>query len=407
VEIVEGLLREEPEHPYHWYAYGTLMQALGRTEESVHAFRTSLEFSPSTGRVWWALADLKTGCFTDTDVAAMRGLLADASLSPSSRMYLYYALGHALELTGDFGGSFAAYQQGARLFRGFHLMRHDSYNEDVHVEHLRQVKRIFAARTLATNLAPARFSSIATPIFIVGLPRAGSTLVEQILGSHSLVEATRELPIMSHMTHDLMRSRIPATPSAYPDCVRDMDAAQLAALGERYLAESPPFRKTDRPYFTDKSPWNWMEAGLIRLILPHAKIIDIRREPMAACFANFKQVLTDGADFSNDLRDVGRYYVEYAAIMEHWETVMPGRIHFVQYERLVEDTENEIRRMLDYCGLPFEEGCLRFWETDRVVSTPSASQVRRPIYRQALEQWRNFEPWLGPLKAALSEPARV
>ncbi|HTT82919.1 MAG TPA: sulfotransferase [Rhizomicrobium sp.] len=405
--ITEGLLREEPRHPYHWYANGMVLQALGRADESARAFRTCLELSPTTGRVWWALADMKTGCLTETDVAAMRASLADASLPPSSRMYIHYALGHALELAGDYSASFAAYQQGARLFRGFFLKRGQSYDEDAHIEHLRRVKAVFTARTLAARSLPSRVSSAVTPIFIVGLPRAGSTLVEQILASHSLVEATRELPAMSHMTHDLEKSRILVTPSAYPDCVRDMGPAQLAALGERYLEESRPYRKTDRSYFTDKSPWNWMEAGLIRLILPHAKIIDVRREPMAACFANFKQVFTEGADFSNDLHDVGRYYVEYAALMEHWRSAMPGYIHFMAYERLVDDTENEIRRMLNFCGLPFEEDCLRFWQSKRAVATPSAGQVRRPIYRQALEQWRNFEPWLGPLKAALAEPSRV
>jgi len=189
--------------------------------------------------------------------------------------------------------------------------------------------------------------------------------------------------------------------------VRELTGPQLSELGARYLEEAKVYRKTDRPFFVDKRPWNWLDVGLIHLILPHAKIIDIRREPMAACFGNFKHVLIDGGDFSFDLHDVGRYYVEYAALMEHWQSVMPGVIHSVKYERLVEDTENEIRRMLEYCGLPFEEGCLRFWQTRRAVSTPSAEQVRRPIYRDALEQWRNFEAWLGPLKEALSEPARA
>jgi hypothetical protein len=181
----------------------------------------------------------------------------------------------------------------------------------------------------------------------------------------------------------------------------------LAALGARYIERARDYRKTDRPYFVDKRPWNWLDAGLIHLILPHAKIIDIRREPMASCFAMFKQVLPDGADFSCDLRDLGRYYTEYTSLMNYYADAMPGRIHFVQYERLVEDTESEIRRMLDYCGLPFEESCLRFWETNRAISTPSAEQVRRPIYRDALQQWRNFEPWLTPLKEALSQPARA
>ena len=195
--------------------------------------------------------------------------------------------------------------------------------------------------------------------------------------------------------------------SAYPDNVPALSRDQLAALGARYLDESRDYRKMARPWFIDKRPWNWLEVGLIHLILPHAKIIDVRREPMAACFAMFKQLLPDDARFSYDLDELGRYYNNYVSMMQHWQTVLPGRVHFMQYERLVDDTENEIRRMLDYCGLSFEGNCLRFWETARAVATPSAEQVRRPIFRDALEQWRNFEPWLAPLKAALSQPAVI
>jgi hypothetical protein len=183
--------------------------------------------------------------------------------------------------------------------------------------------------------------------------------------------------------------------------VLDLAQEQLEALGARYIDGAAIYRSTDRPYFTDKRPWNWLDAGFIHLILPHAKIIDVRRAPMAACFAMFKQVLPADAAFSYDLNELGRYYNDYVDLMHHWQAAMPGKIHFLQYERLVEDTDAEIRRLLDYCGLPFEESCLRFWETSRAVSTPSAEQVRRPIFRDALLQWRNFEPFLGPLKTAL------
>jgi len=196
------------------------------------------------------------------------------------------------------------------------------------------------------------------------------------------------------------------TLNAYPDRLLEMTPAQLAALGERYLEEASVYRKTDRPYFVDKRPWNWLEIGMIHLILPHARIIDVRREAMSACFAMFKQVLIDGSDFTYDLHDLGRYFTEYVSLMDHYQAELPGRIHFLQYECLVEDTEGEVRRLLDHCGLPFEPSCLRFWETERAVSTPSAEQVRTPIFRSAMEQWRNYEPWLGPLKAALAMPAR-
>jgi hypothetical protein len=240
---------------------------------------------------------------------------------------------------------------------------------------------------------------------VVGMPRAGSTLVEHILASHSQVEATLELPVMGELTHTLKLSRAMVEPIAYPQCVPGLTDRQLASLGARYMNGTRIYRMLNRPYFVDKRPWNWMDAGLIHLILPHAKIIDVRREPMAACFAMFKQLLPDDAGFSYDLGELGRYYTLYVSMMAHYRAVMPGRIHFLSYERLVEDTETEIRALLEYCGLPFEEGCLRFWETERAVATPSAEQVRRPIFKDALAQWRNFEPWLGPLAAALATPA--
>jgi hypothetical protein len=264
------------------------------------------------------------------------------------------------------------------------------------------VKTVFNRENLETRLvqAPAT-ANCDTPIFIVGLPRAGSTLTEQILASHSQVEGTRELPLIGDITRELALSRLLVVPNAYPDCLLDLTQDQLAALGARYIERARDFRKTGRPYFVDKRPWNWLEVGLIHLMLPQAKIIDIRREPMAACFGMFKQPI---AGFCHDLEGLGRYYNRYVDLMEYWQAALPGRVHFVRYERLVEDTETEIRRMLDYCGLLFEENCLRFWETDRIVSTPSAGQVRRPIYRDALEQWRKFEPWLEPLKKGLAAP---
>jgi hypothetical protein len=359
------------------------------------------------GEAWWGLADLKRSIFSDADVATMRAQVTDGRLDPGSRMYIYYALGYALERSADFAGSFKAYQQGARLCRGVYLSRGEAYREDVHVECLRRIKRVYSSPNMAKRIAPLASSTAITPIFVVGMPRAGSTLTEQFLASHSLVEGTRELPLIGNITKDLSLSRLMVTPNAYPDCVLEMESTNLREIGERYLKEARDYRKTDRPYFIDKRPWNWMEVGLIHLILPHAKIIDIRREPMAACLGMYKQILRDGSDFTNDLHDLGRYYMEYVDLMAFWQTALPGQIHFLRYESLVDDTENEVRRLLDYCELPFEEGCLRFWETERPITTPSAEQVRRPIYRDALEHWRNFNPWLGPLKEALSARARA
>ncbi len=403
--FTEEWLREEPAHPRFWMGYGQLLRSVGRRDESVAAFRAALERAPAMGEAYWGLADLKSGLLSDSDIVAMRAGLADHSLDPTSRMNMCYALGRALEEKRDFAGSFKAYESGARLFRGHFLARGEAYSENDFVGRLRALKRVYTKQMLDERVSAP--SKEATPIFIVGMPRAGSTLLEQILSSHSLVEGTRELPVIGDIVRGLNASRRIKTPNAYPECMLSMSRSQLSELGVRYLDGASGYRSTDRPFFIDKRPWNWIDIGLIHKILPQAKIIDIRREPMAACFAMFKQVLTDSADFTYGLRELGGYYREYAGLMEYWRSVLPGRIHFLQYEHLVDDTENEVRRLLDYCGLPFEESCLRFWETKRAITTPSAEQVRRPIYRDALEQWRNFEPWLGPLKAALALAPRA
>jgi tetratricopeptide (TPR) repeat protein len=407
VEVLAGLLREVPREARYWQLYAQALHFLGRRDESEQAFRKCLELAPDMGEAYWGLADLKGRFITEADVAAMRAQLQDDGLDANSRMHMLYALGHTLERAGDFAASFAAYAQGARLFAVVAAQGQKGHDRPQAAQRVRRMKAVFSRENLATRLAPATAATAAatTPIFIVGMPRAGSTLVEQILASHSQVEGTRELPLIGDITRALGVSRILVTPDAYPECLLDLTSEQLAALGARVIERAGDYRRTDRPCFIDKRPWNWLEAGLIHLILPQAKIIDIRREPMAACFAMFKQVLPNDAAFSYDLDDLGGYYNTYVSLMDHWRAVLPGRIHFVQYEQLVDDTEGEVRRLLDYCGLPFEDGCLRFWETERAVSTPSAEQVRRPIFRDALEQWRNFEPWLGPLRNALNQPA--
>jgi hypothetical protein len=241
-----------------------------------------------------------------------------------------------------------------------------------------------------------------SPIFIVGLPRSGSTLIEQILAGHSQVEGTMELPEINNIVRD-----IGVTPTAfrYPEVLGDLDNDGLAALGRRYIERSQLYRKTDKPFFIDKMPSNWMHIGLIQMILPNAKIIDARRHPVATCFAAFKQLFGAAAEYTYDLDDLARYYKFYLDRMAHFDTVLPGRILRVQYENMVDNTDGEIRRLLDYCDLPLEPACLRFWENKRAVATPSAEQVRRPIFRDALQQWKNYEPWLGRLKEALVEVA--
>ncbi|MEJ0047223.1 MAG: sulfotransferase [Rhodospirillales bacterium] len=408
IEIFEGMLKVHPRNAKYWVAYGNSLHYIGRRDDSVAAYRNCLALAPTTGEAYWGLADLKGKFVTEADVAAMRVHLAGKDLDLASRWHMSYALGHALERAGDFAGSFAAYQDGAQAFREHVASTSKAHSPDTATDRVRRLRKVFSAEHIAARATPAASPAPRdTPIFVVGMPRAGSTLVEQILASHSMVEGTRELPLMGDITRELTMSRCLVIPAAYPERVLELKPHELAALGERYIRNSSVYRHTDRPFFVDKRPWNWQDAGLIRLIMPHAKIIDVRREPMAACFAMFKQLLPVDASFSYDLTEVGRYYNEYVDMMQHWETALPGHIHYLSYERLVEDTETEIRRMLEYCGLPFEEGCLRFWETDRAVLTPSAEQVRRPIFRDALQQWRNYEPWLDPLKAALATPVEA
>ncbi|MGP8033086.1 MAG: sulfotransferase family protein, partial [Steroidobacteraceae bacterium] len=248
-------------------------------------------------------------------------------------------------------------------------------------------------------------ASAPDPIFIVGLPRSGSTLLEQILASHSQVEGTRELADVLGFAHELSLREDPHGTPAYPQSIAQLTLAELSALGERYLAQTRVYRRLGRPRFIDKAPLNCLHIGLIHLMLPNARIIDARRAPLPCCFSNFKQHFQRGVWFTYSLADLGRYYRDYVSLMSHFDAVLPGRIHRVHYEALVADLEGEVRRLLDYCGLDFEPQCLRFYETRRVVQTVSSEQVRQPLYAEALEQWRNFEPWLGPLKEALGELA--
>jgi tetratricopeptide (TPR) repeat protein len=405
-EILAGLLRENPRNVPDWHLYGHALHSLGRRDESEKAYRKCLELQPDWGEAYSGLADLKGKYLTDADIGAIRVHLANDALELTSRRHMLYAVAYTLEQAGDFPASWAAYDECARLACAIAERHRRGYSRRQGAERVRRQKAVFTRENLKERLrqAPAPTSG-PTPIFIVGMPRAGSTLVEQILASHSLVEGTSELPLLTELTNELSHSRIMVTQDAYPECLLGFTQEQLAALGARVIERSRAFRQTDRPFFVDKRPFNWLEAGLLHLILPHAKIIDIRREPMAACFAMYKQILPVEVSFSKNLGDLAQYYNNYVSMMDHWESVLPGRVHFLRYEHLVDDTETEIRRLLNYCDLPFEEGCLRFWENDRAVTTPSSEQVRRPIYRGALEHWRNFEPWLGPLREALDQPA--
>ena len=375
-------------------AYAEALKYIGRPDDSVTVLRIILDANSCDGLAWWTLANVKSAPFSTDDIATMQGHIAGSTISATDRYHMQYALGYALEQAGDYAESFARYSNGAALKRA--ELRYDDSDTPV------------MAQRMKAFFTPARFAEAAgkgcpdpAPIFIVGLPRAGSTLIEQILASHSQVEGTMELPEISNIVRD-----IGVTPREfrYPEVLAEYDAEGLAALGQRYIERSRLYRHTDKPFFIDKTPSNWMHAGLIQMILPNAKIIDARRHPVATCFAAFKQLFGVAADYTYDFGDLARYYNIYLDRMVHFGSVLPGRIHRVLYEKMVDDAEAETRRLLEYCGLPFEPACLRFWENKRAVATPSAQQVRRPIFREGLEQWRNYEPFLGTLQQALDQP---
>ncbi|SHE27781.1 tetratricopeptide repeat-containing sulfotransferase family protein [Thermomonas hydrothermalis] len=394
IEAYARVLARLPGQWQVWLGYGHALKTAGRTPEAIAAYRRAIALKPDFGSAWWSLANLKTVRFGADDIAAMRSQLARPDLDDDARLHFEFALGKALEDAGQDAEAFSHYARGNALRR-----RQVPYDAALARERTRRAIRtytreFFAARAGSGCPAP-------DPIFVVGMPRAGSTLIEQILASHPMVEGTMELPSLIAITRELReRSGSPETTS-YHDVLAALDPAELAALGQDYLRRAQVHRREGRPLFIDKMPNNFAHVGLIHLILPNAKIIDARRHPLACCFSNFKQHFARGQAFSYDLEDLGHYYADYVALMAHFDAVLPGRIHRVFHEDMVEDPETQIRALLDYCALPFDPRCLRFYENPRAVRTASSEQVRRPIYREGVAQWRRFEPWLEPLKQAL------
>lgn len=375
-----------------WTRYGHALRALGLREECIAAYRKAVEINPAYGGAYWSLADLKTFRFGDDEIARMEAQLARADLAAEDRTGMHFALGKAYADQALYETSFAHYAKGNAIHRLG--LKHDP---EVLTAHVARCKALFTAEFFDARAALGCGST--DPIFIVGMARAGSTLIEQILASHSQIEGTRELPDLAALATDLKTET--ASGADYPRILETLDAADLKRLGERYLDSVRVHRKRDRSFFTDKMGTNFMHIGMIRLILPHAKIVDMRRHPLACGFSNFTQIFPRGQNHAYRLADIGRLYRDYVELTAHFDRVLPGKVHRVFYESLVADPEAEIRRLLDYLGLPFEPACLRFHETDRVVTTASSEQVRSPIYQDALGQWRHYEPWLGPLKAAL------
>jgi len=373
------------------------LKTLGRQAQAIESYRTAAAVSPSYGDAYWSLANLKTYRFSDEEIGRMRAAEADPASSFEDRFHLCFALGKALEDRREFPGSFAYYARGNALKKSRGSYRADLMERNLRLQQAVCTRELFAARE-------GSGCQRADPIFIVGLPRAGSTLLEQILASHSQIEGTMELADIPRLAHHL-NGRMPDERNpAYPRVLASLSPEQLRSFGERYIADTRVYR-SDRPYFIDKMPNNFRHVGLIHLILPNARIIDARREAMACCFSNFKQLYAHGQDFTYSLTDIAGYYRGYVELMAHWDAVLPGKVLRVQHEELVEDLEPQVRRIIAFLGLEFEPACLEFYKTERSVRTASSEQVRQPIYKEGVDQWRNFEPWLEPLKVALGDLA--
>ena len=392
IEVYAGILEEFPRQPKLWMSYGHALKTAGRSAEGIAAYRRAVELDAGLGEAWWSLANLKTYRFADADIELMQRQLERADLPVEERFHFHFALGKALEDRRLYAESFAHYRDGNAQRR--RLVHFDVDRLHALVERTRQ---FFTPELLAARAGQG--APDPDPIFIVGLPRAGSTLVEQILSSHSQVEGTMELPDLPAIAMEVGGQG--GGPARYPQALGDLDAEGLRALGARYLESTRIQRKLGRPFFIDKLPNNFLHVGLIHLILPNARIIDARRHPLGCCVAAFKQHFARGQNYTYDLAELGAYYRAYVELMAHFDAVLPGRIHRVLYERMVADTEGEVRRLLTYCGLDFEPATLRFYENERAVRTASSEQVRSPIYREGVDQWRAYEPWLEPLKNAL------
>ena len=393
IQIYRELCAETPQAAGIHLSLAHALKTQGKQQQAIESYRAAAAALPSYGDAYWSLANLKTYRFTDQELERMRGEEAAAATKLVDRYHLCFALGKALEDRAEYAESFRYYQRGNALKKSESRYRPEFIERNARLQAAVCSAELFAARQGVGCACP-------DPIFIVGLPRSGSTLIEQILASHSRVEGTLELAEIPRLVGRLSGREPEQNTPRYPAVLPSLSPALLSQFGEQYLADTRVYR-TGKAFFIDKMPNNFRHIGLIHLILPNARIIDARREPMACCFSNFKQLFASGQEFSYGLEDIGRYYRSYVELMAHWQRVLPGKVLCVQHEDLVEALESNVRRILDFCGLDFEPQCVEFYKTERAVRTASSEQVRRPIFKDGLDQWRNFEPFLGPLKAAL------
>jgi tetratricopeptide (TPR) repeat protein len=393
LEAFQQALRLNPGELRLRLSIGHLNKTLGRRREAEEAYKTSLEHDPGLGEAYWSLADLKNYVFSDAEIATMRTFLKGEDGEDADQAQLNFALGRAFEHKKEYATAFQHYAQGNRRRRKTVPFSIEEF------EHKTQrVRRFFDARFFAERTGAG--CEDPAPIFVVGLPRSGSTLIEQILASHSQIEGTFELPNILSIVREFDHATVER--DAYPENLRPLSLEHLAGLGRRYIGETAPIR-SGRARFIDKMPNNFSHVGLIHAILPRATIIDARRHPMDSCFSTFKQFFAEGQSFSYGLEDLGRYYRCYLQLMDHWDELLPGKVLLLQYEDLVRDPERQIRRLLTHCGVGFEPACLSFHENKRAVRTASAEQVRQPLYSSAVGYWRHFERELEPLRLALGD----
>ncbi|HWY93839.1 MAG TPA: sulfotransferase [Steroidobacteraceae bacterium] len=391
--LYREILAETPNEPELHLSLAHALKALGRKREAIESYRAAAAVRPHYGEAYWSLANLKTYRFTDAEIARMRAAEASANIQQVDRYHLCFALGKALEDRGEYAESFSFYERANALKKTECRYRPEPLERTARLQASVCTREFFAAR----QGVGCRDRS---PIFILGLPRSGSTLIEQILSSHSQVEGTMELPVIPQLVQDLQgRERTDSTPR-YPGLLAELAAEDFTRLGEKYLSDTRVYRR-GKPFFIDKMPNNFRHLGLIHLILPNAKIIDARRDPLACCFSNYKQLFASGQQFTYSIDHIARYYRMYVELMAHWDCALPGRILRIRHEDVVDDLDANVRHILEFCELEFEQGCVEFYKTERTVHSASSEQVRRPLYREGVDQWRHYEPWMGPLKEAL------
>jgi len=395
ISLYRQLIAEAPRDAELYVSVGHALKTRGSQAEAIEAYQAAVAIRPQFGEAYWSLANLKTYAFGDAELALMRAQEAAPTLQFVDRYHLCFALGKALEDRGEYAESFAYYERGNGLKRAAIRYRPEPTERTMRLQASLCTPEFFAARSGVGCASRA-------PIFIVGLPRSGSTLLEQILASHSQVEGTMELAEVPRLVGTLhgRNALQDAEAPRYPRVLAELPAAEFERFGAEYLRDTAAYR-SGKPRFIDKNPNNFRYVGLIHLMLPHAKIIDARREPVACCFSNFKQLFASGQEFTYSFEDLARYYRAYLDLMDHWDKVLPGTILRVQHEDVVADLEGSVRRILDYCELDFEPACVEFHKTVRRVHTPSSEQVRKPISKEGLDHWRHYEPWLGPLQQAL------